>query len=360
MNEFLKSIAEKCVGSKKLTVKQILELPLVHASCKIQIFNNKIYTSTHITEERNIQILRQLEEVLKNYSLPNVIFVYNTMDQYSYTNWTHPIFTHAKINNSPDCNHILAPCFSFDFLYKVKEKIPYEITFANIKKASSQYMESLGSWNKKESKITFIGALYKDREINSQFSNSPDVDTLIVNQSYFDKKYSEMSELSKYKYLLNLNGCGGGWSVRLKHLFMCGSLVFYITQFHVIEPHINHLLIIPEMEKYFIKYDIDKKCPVFNLYNIEYWMCVDDFEENLVIVNNTDDCRDKLDYYSKNPEKAYLKSKKAYEYVNTVLSKENVILYWKLLLETYSSRFEESADTLIFNVPFVNTIDEVV
>lgn len=352
MEEYLNHIAEKCVGPKNITLKEILELPTFHASCKIQIFNNKIYTSTEITEERNIQILNQLEEVLKYYSLPNVVFVYNTMDQYSYTNWSHPIFTHAKINNSPDCRHILAPCYSFDFLYKIHEKIPYEVTYNNIKIASEPYMDSLESWSKKESKITFIGALYKDRTVNSKIITPNNVETNIVDKSYFNSAYSDMSELSKDKYLLNLNGCGGGWSVRLKHLFMCGSLVFYITDYYAIETHINSLLGIPEMKNYFSGYDVENNCPVFNLYNIEYWTCCESFKENLVIVNNARECSEKLDYYSKNPDQAYLIAKRAREYVNRVLSKENVILYWKLLLETYSSRFMEPIDTLIFNVPY--------
>jgi hypothetical protein len=366
MNEILKQIAESCVPNI-IKKEEIINMQIYHASCKIQIHNNKIYTSVPVTEERNIQILRQLEEVTKYHELPNVIFVYNTMDQYSYPNWSDPIFTHAKIKGSSACYHILAPCFSFDYIYQGKEKLQYEKIYDNIREKTESYMKNIESWNKKQDKLTFIGSLYEDRKINTLFPVMSKVEALIIGNSMHNEKCIDITELCRYKYLLNLNGCGGGWSVRLKYLMMCGSLVFYIIHYNSIEknniqkiqflkPYIERTTIHIKnigINQLFEKPNNMKNYKVYNLYNIEYWMCSKEFEKHIVLVSDNNDCVQKLNYYTEHQDEAYTKSKLARDYVNEILSKENVMLYWKILLETYRSRFTENMDTLIYNVPFI-------
>lgn len=344
MEDTLKEIAEKCVP-EKLSIKEILNIPLIHASVMIQIHNNKIYSYKKTNEERNIQILRQLHETAKHHNLPNVIFVFNTMDQYSYPWCSHPIFTHAKLMSYPNCRHILAPCFSFDYLYKHKEKIYHEDSMLDILNKSQSYMTNIETWLKKEEKVSFIGGLYLDRKINTNFPTIKGVDAHIEDKSMWDEKYTNMSELSKYKYLLNLNGCGGGWSVRLKYLFMCGSLVFYITNYNAKEKNLNKLLFNKNMDRFIVGQRDDYS--IYNLYNIEYWMLHSSIQNNIILATDVNDCAKKIEYYNEHQEEAFEKAKRAREYTSEILSKKNVMLYWKILLETYSSRFDQQLNKLI-------------
>jgi len=345
----LEKIAESVVIPKTIRLEEILSIPSFHASVRIQILNNKIYTSHIITEERNIQILRQLVETAKHHKLPNAIFVYNTTDQYTYPYWSHPIFTHSKIYGHPACNHILAPCFSFDYLNTHDKNIPHEDTYKNLISSGEPYLKNTDSWDKKEDKITFIGSLYNDRKINTQFPSTKNVDINIINKSQWDINYTPMEELTKYKYLLNLNGCGGGWSIRLKYLMLSGSLVFYILNYHDLEKSSN-IKKLRNMDKYLLQ-----KSPIYNiycLYNVEYWMLCENFHEKIVLVTNVNECAKKLEYYSDHKEEAFLKANAGQKYVSEILSKKNVMLYWKILLETYCSRIKEPMNDLIYTVPF--------
>jgi hypothetical protein len=350
MENILKEIAEKCVP-QKILLEEVLKIPLFHASVAIQIHNNKIYTSLPLTEERNIQIVRQLVETTKYHQLPNVIFIYNTMDQYSYPSASHPIFTHSKISCSKDCRHILAPCASFDYLNKKNSKMYHEEQRLDIISKAESFMVTKDVWSKKENKVTFVGNLYKDRIINTRFPYIDGVEPNIICVRQDQTYYTDMSELPKYKYLLNLNGCGGGWSVRLKYLFMCGSLVFYIINYNAVERHINSLLHLKYMNPYIARRN--NGYPIYNLYNIEYWMCHSDIENSIILATDVHDCARKLEYYASHEDEAFEKARRAYEYTKNVLTKENVMLYWKILLDTYRSRLDKQIDNLIFTNEFI-------
>jgi len=93
--------------------------------------------------------------------------------------------------------------------------------------------------------------------------------------------------------------------------------------------------------------------PVYNLYNIEYWMCHSDIENSIILATDVYDCARKLEYYASHEDEAFEKARRAYEYTKNVLTKENVILYWKILLDTYRSRFDKQIDNLIFTNEFI-------
>jgi hypothetical protein len=46
------------------------------------------------------------------------------------------------------------------------------------------------------------------------------------------------------------------------------------------------------------------------------------------------------EYYHTHPEERYQKAKQGFEYIRDMLSKENVLLYWKLLSKKYIRRCE--------------------
>jgi len=339
IEQILGKIAEKCVP-EKIPMKKVIDTKVHYSSLLIQILNNKIYTHIPITEGRHINIINQLKDVLKYHKLPNVLFIYSTLDQYSYPDWNDYIFTHAKPIHVP-CNFILAPCYSFD---TVNNDIKiYDAEKDKIYNQSLQYMKSYEDWLKKEDVIFFTGGLYEDRKLNAKLPEIEGIKTFI--QAPNDKSnFIELSDHSNFKYLLNLNGCGGGWSTRLKFLLMCGSLVFYNVKYHLVETHINNIdwLVIPN--------EVIDNIPIYYLYNVEYWMYYKEIHDCIIVSFNVDECSKQIEYYKNNQQEGYVKAKKGFDIIHELLEKNNVLLYWKILLETYHSRCDyEVTEQLFFN-----------
>jgi hypothetical protein len=97
---------------------------------------------------------------------------------------------------------------------------------------------------------------------------------------------------------------------------------------------------------------------IYDLHNVEYWMLCDEFDETLITVANPDECVDKLEYYHQNSMEAYEIAKRGFDFAHKILSKENVMLYWKILLETYASRFandvnKNNVDRQQYKIPFL-------
>lgn len=339
IEKILEEIAKKCVP-EKIPIKKIMDTKNHYSSLQIQILNNRIYTFLPVTEGRHINIINQLKEVLKYHILPNVMFIYNTLDQYSYPDWDDYIFTHAKPLHVP-CNFILAPCYSFDTVNN-DTKI-YDAEKEKIYNQSLQYMNNYEDWIKKEDTLFFTGCLYEDRKLNIKVPEIDGVKTFI--QDHHEKSnFIELSDHTIFKYLLNLNGCGGGWSTRLKFLLMCGSLAFYVVRYHLLETHINNInwLLKPN--------EVIDDLPIYYLYNIEYWMYYKGIHDCINISFNVDECSKQIEYYKNNPQEGYVKAKKGFDIIHELLSKENVLLYWKILLETYHSRCDNEVNKqLLFN-----------
>uniref|UniRef100_A0A6C0I3P9 Glycosyl transferase CAP10 domain-containing protein n=1 Tax=viral metagenome TaxID=1070528 RepID=A0A6C0I3P9_9ZZZZ len=326
----LKQIVNNILPAR-IDITKVINNTNFHATLKIQIWKNKIFIEHPVIEDRHHKILQQLKDLVSQYSIPDVIITYNTMDQYSYPKLDDYIFTHARLNGQIS-NHILAPCFSFDKQEKKDTLVKYDSIHESICRKAEPYLANLETWSTKQNNLAFIGGLYEDRKINTTFLHINNVTPMILNQSQWSPNYIDQEEMIQYKYLLNLNGCGGGWSIRLKQLFMCGSLVFYITDYHLIQKDINNL------ERLIPPYKMKNGVKVYHCYNVEYWMCSQEFKECIVLVKDVDECKERLEYYDSHPEEAYKKAKRGFEYVRDMLSKENVLLYWKLLLEEYSRR----------------------
>jgi hypothetical protein len=127
-----------------------------------------------------------------------------------------------------------------DKKYRYFVNILYRIYDTNNKSCLSSEEE----WYKKKDIFAFMGTLYKDRKINTQFPCIENIETNII------EKCSDTSELINYKYLLHLNGYGGGRSAKLKYLMLTGSLIFYMLNYNAVEENINSLSCINEMKKY--------------------------------------------------------------------------------------------------------------
>ena len=321
----LKNIAISTLP-EKIEINEILNIPNYHATFKVQIYNNEIYTDIQITEERNVQILNQLRDMLKIYTIPNVIFAYCTQDYCPDDN--SYLFTHAKLLHS-NTKHIVAPCFTFDYYMEKTEG--NNITYVESKKSlydnSIRYMNDFDIWNNKVDEIVFVGSLTdtNDRINNTNFKNLKEVIPTIIDQSAGSgENFIQREELIKYKYLLHLNGNGGAYSSRLKYLLLSGSLVFYITNFKN-----NDMLW------------------------MEYWMYCPDITENIILVRDVNDCEDAIEYFDKNRMVAYNISRNSYMATHTLLTKENILLYWKILLETYHSIVENNINQQFFFHKFI-------
>jgi hypothetical protein len=320
----LQNIANEVVP-EFISMEEVLAIPDYHATLKVQIFNNKIFTNKEITEERNIQILNQLRETINCHELPNTIFAYCTQDHTPNNNCV--LFSHAIQTNVPNKN-IPAPCFTFDdyTCTHAVERMKYEDSRISLYENARLSMETFESWNKKEDTIIFIGTLNddNDRIENTQFGEIKNVNQIIKNNPgpMSFENYVPREALIQYKYLLHLNGHIGAYSSRLKYLLMAGSLCFYITNY---------------------------KRSDYGW--MEYWMFYEEILNSIVIAKNTSDCKNIIEQYDVNRMAAYERAKKGFDIIHQLITKQNVLLYWKLLLEKYSSKFV--ANEQIYFVPYV-------
>lgn len=324
VNNVLTQIAAAVVPGS-IPISEVFQIPYYHATMKIQIWNNEIYTERPITEERHMQILKQLANTLALHSLPNTVFAYCTQDECPDLN--RFLFTHAVLTTHYTRN-IAAPCFTFyDWnIEGVTDILRYEDTKQSLYNVSIGYMTNLEEWNKKEDELTFIGALTEEnyRIQNTQFGELRGVKNNVINNLNPSlQTYIKREELAKYKYLLHLNGHKGAYSSRLKYLLMVGSLSFYITGYK----------------------DFDAKW-------YEYWMLCPEIINNVVITKTPEKCKQAIEYYNENREEAYEKANRAYIATHELLKKDNVLLYWKLLLETYNSRLDKSPDKQLYFIKF--------
>ena len=213
------------------------------------------------------------------------------------------------IDNQPT-NNILAPCFTFDSYPEKNENVDYENTYNELVENSLQF-DDLIKWNMKQTEIIFVGSIDNAnyRTCNTNFVSNFPIKHTIKNFSASSEKFIERKELCNYKYLLHLNGNGGAYSSRIKYLLLSNSLVLYITNYH------NNSLL-----------------------HKEYWMYYDEIFKNIIICEDIDECQNKLLELNENDELSFEISNKGFHNTKDLLKKENVLLYWKLLIEEYTKR----------------------
>ena len=308
---------------EKINIGKVINLPSYHDTLFIQIHNNEIYTKNIVKEERHLQILNQLKKVTVKYVIPNCIFAYSTRDDYP--NKEHFIFTHAKIKDT-NTNNILAPCFTFDS-YPEKDPanfISYEQSYNDLISIGEKYINDISIWNEKQNSLVFVGSIHSNnyRDINTNFKGIP---TIIKNlDAASGNRFISRSELANYKYLLHLNGNNGAYASRLKYLLMTGSLVLYITKYYK-----------------------------NNNYQIEYWMNHDIFKRCLIHFNDTEECQNFILNKNISDEIKYNIAINGYYYIKYVLHPEKILLYWKLLLDAYSSKIMNPVNNLLYTHKYI-------
>lgn len=322
VNRILDEIANANFVGKNIDINSVLNAPSHHDTLFIQIYDNQLYTRNPVCEERHHQVMRQLKSVLSKYIVPNTVFAYSTRDEYP--NKGDFIFTHA-IRKGENTNNILAPCFTFDS-YPEKEPtnfIPYATTYSELVSLGFISCEDKQKWlNSKKPTLAFVGSIqpYNYRDVNTNFSSDISVDIRNLDAAS-GLRFISRSDLSNYRYLLHLNGNNGAYSSRLKYLMLVGSLIIYNTNF--------------------------KGC--FD-YQIEYWMNHHLFEKCIVECKTINEC----EKYIKNdlanmPDSSYHVALSGFNYATEIIKPENVLLYWKILLEHYNTKIINPIQHLIYH-----------
>ena len=67
-------------------------------------------------------------------------------------------------------------------------------------------------------------------------------------------------------------------------------------------------------------------------------MYYDEIFKNIIICEDIDECQNKLLELNENDELSFEISNKGFHNTKDLLKKENVLLYWKLLIEEYTKR----------------------
>ncbi|KAG9348801.1 hypothetical protein JZ751_029118 [Albula glossodonta] len=174
--------------------------------------------------------------------LPDVEMVINVRDYPQVPHWVQPVLPVLSFSKTPDYKDIMYPAWTFwEGGPAVWPIYPtglgrWDLMRGNLKKSAAQW-----PWGKKEPRGFFRGS-----------RTSPERDPLILlsreDPDLVDAEYtknqawkSEKDTLGKppakeiplvdhcrYKYLFNFRGVAA--SFRLKHLFLCGSLVFHVGE----------------------------------------------------------------------------------------------------------------------------------
>lgn len=314
----LKTLAEWCLQENYYSYDEILRTPYL----TVQILNNKLhiiraeYIENNVMEQRQYSICKMLENLCKNYSIPNVILSYCTHDK---TPDLHgSFFTHARLR-SVKTKNILAPCFTF---YGYPERIPSVIT--KYEQSWNNLLENKSEWKNKNNELIFVGSITDNnyRKINTTLQNSP-VPFRLQNQGADSSSFVSREYLNQFKYLLHLNGNAGAYASRLKYLLGCNSLVFYNCNSGV--------------ETNFWQ---------------EWWMHENYFIDNFHYIkcSNINEFENKLKFFYDNDIEAQTIAKNGFEFFKEHLNPEKIYEFWNALLVEYKSRCLFEIDKPLGNI----------
>jgi hypothetical protein len=295
------------IPNQTYNIRDLDRLPKNFLQIKIHqntpsIVNCEILPNGNI-EERQYSIFNQINDVCKKYEIPDLSFVYCTHDKPSFDG---PFFTHAR-KKGFETNTILAPCFTFD-------SYPEGPT-SNLVKYTETYDKILSNnvdWFEKIDSCVFVGHIGENNNrldnTNIVFNN---VKLELINQQASSEKFITRESLSKYKYLLHLNGNNGAYASRLKYLLGTGSLVIYNSN----SGHDN------------------------NFWE-EWWMNDEMFKHNhnFIHCNNKFEVVETINYFDTHQSECAEIAKNGMNFFKDQLNYENVLKFWSELLTEYSKR----------------------
>ena len=293
---------------------------------KIQIKNNKIKVLHEPTayQRRGEGLVILLEEILKKYTINDIILFIHIADEYIWK-FTHlPFFVLAK---PLDKKGLLTVDNTFvDYEPEAKTEIDNERmkTIFDLKDKIDKSLDK----KEKEDKIYFIGqniGLKKTKFNMREYLSKQSYDFPL--QVIVDG-YKHMSEFINYKYLINLPGMSP-WSFRFKFLFLMKTFVINIAL----------------KRKYGLTYD-DKWINIFdqlfipNEDYIELTYLYDEKENQTVNLSNLiNDVKGIYNKYNDNTEKYNEIVKSGYE-KGKLLDYDNIIKVAHLIYDTYAKNIK--------------------
>ncbi|XP_053471717.1 protein O-glucosyltransferase 1 isoform X2 [Ictalurus furcatus] len=250
--------------------------------------------------------------------LPNMEMIINVRDYPQVPSWIQPVLPVLSFSKTPDYRDIMYPAWTFwEGGPAVWPIYPtglgrWDLMRKDLKKSADQW-----PWKKKNPKGFFRGS-----------RTSPERDPLILlsreDQSLVDAEYtknqawkSEKDTLGRppateiplvdhceYKYLFNFRGVAA--SFRLKHLFLCGSLVFHVGE---------------EWLEFFYP-------------QLKPWV------HYIPVKQDLSDLRELLQFVKENDKAAEAIALRGQKFIEDYLRMEDVSCYWETLLTEYSKLLE--------------------
>jgi hypothetical protein len=314
-NYNLDEIAEWAIGDNQYNREEILNLPGYYLVVEIRSNHPSVLKCERLPngqmEQRQFSMFRMIENLCSKHQIPDLVFGYCGHDRSPDTNG--PFFTHSRIRGTRGRN-ILAPCFTF---YGYPEKDP-EI----IKEYSQTWNELIDSdlrrethWEHKEDSCVFVGTIseYNNRLDNTTLSLDFGLDLSLINQSADSSNFISRESLSKYKFLLHLNGNGGAYASRFKYLLGTEGLVIY-------------------------NYNSGSQTNFWE----EWWMKEDVFLDGFHFISVPDkiECVEKLKYYFENQGQAAEIASNGFSFFKEFLTPETIEKYWVSLLSSYAKKLK--------------------
>jgi protein glucosyltransferase len=287
-----------------------------HRLTLYQIINHRLYRQTDdqlIFPARNYGIEHFLLNIID--TLPDMEFLLNTYDWPQNQN-NIPILSFSKSLLSHDTD-ILYPAWSFwDGGPALGSVYPTGIGRWDIMRQTLNKARQTIPWSKKESRGFFRGSRTSSERdplvllsrshpelLDAQYTKNQawksDEDTL----GYPPASELKHEEFCQFKYLFNFRGVAA--SFRLRHLFLCGSLVLHVGSdwieffYNRLEPWYHYIPITTDLH---------------------------DVEKILLFVQNNDRLAGKI-------------ARQGRDFIWNYLTMENVELYWKELLLEYHQLF---------------------
>jgi hypothetical protein len=301
------NIVNWAIPNKNYNMRDIDRLPKNFLQIKIHENSPSIINCEFLpngkVEERQYSIFTQIKDVCEKYEIPDLTFVYCTHDRPPFDG---PFFTHARIRNSRT-NTILAPCFTFDTYPEgpTSKMVKYTETYNKI-------LSNNINWSDKTNSCVFVGHI---GENNNRLDNTTiefnDVKLELINQQASSEKFINREDLTKYKYLLHLNGNNGAYASRLKYLVGTGGLVVYNSN----------------------------SGPDNNFWE-EWWMNDDMFKnrKHYIHCNNKYEVIDAINHFNTNQSDGMEIAENGMKFFIEHLNYNNVLKFWSQLLTEYSKR----------------------
>lgn len=298
----LNEIADWCLGDESVSFDFLEKFPGTNLKIKItnnvpEILSCEILSDGEI-EQRQESIFRMVLQACQQYKIEDLILIYCTTDR-NYS--PKGIFSHARLAGT---NNLIAPCFTFDGYYERAENI-----FVDYKTSHSNLISSKMNWENKEKSCCFVGHVgdnnYRDYNTSIELS---DIKMKIYNQQSTSQNFINREDLTKFKYLLHLNGNQGAYASRFKYLLGTGSLVFY-------------------------NYDSGSEKNFWE----EWWMMPKYFKDGIHFISSKDkfEFKNIIENLSDNDCKTIAEN--GFEFFKNLKS-EIVIKFWSVLLNKYSKK----------------------